>query len=505
MKTTSTQKIVVPLNRVEGDLEIEVQLEDNIVVDAWAEGTMFRGFERLMKGRTPLDSLVLTPRICGICSTSHLLAATRAIEDALKVIPPVGAIAIRNISLAAESLQSDLRHAFLMFCADFTNPAYSNSPLYETAQKRYRPLHGTTAAEVIKETKKLVEIIAILGGQWPHSSFIVPGGLASIPKPSDLRLCRSLLCNFQSWYETRILGCPIERFAEVDSDNELHFWLQEKITHFNSDLGIFLRFCDDEHIAFSGKGTSNFISYGNFPDPKNGENIFPSGLVFSGKAQPFDSAEITEHLFASYFTGSTTGGAPLTGNSEPEPNPGTEKYSWIKAPRYQKKSVETGPLAELLLAGDPLFTDMVATKGVNSMTREMCKITRAVHLLPQMFNWIDEAEKHQRFYHRPPEFTDGTGIGLIQAARGSLGHWVEVKDGVIEKYQVITPTTWNASPRDEAGQPGAIEQALVGVRVKNPENPVELGHIVRSFDPCLTCSVHTMKADRTRIGGIRIL
>lgn len=498
-------QIRIPVNRVEGDLEISARIEDGVVTEAHAIGTMFRGFERLMMGRAPLDSLVLTPRICGICSTSHLLAATLALESISGQTPPQGAIAIRNFALAAEQLQSDLRHGYLMFCTDFSNPAYKGHSLYESAVKRFRPLHGTSTVEAIAETKRVVEMIAILAGQWPHSSFIVPGGIASLPKPSDIRMCRSLLRNFATWYEKRVLGCSLDQFAEIDSGAELNFWLQESLTHFNSDLGLFVRFCQEAGIELLGRGPASFIGYGGYPGCDGDGPALNGGFIRGGEPEPFAVGEVTEHLFASRFSGDTMGAPPLSHRSDPAPPGNPDKYSFIKAPRYQGHAAETGALADALFDKDPLFTDLIAYRGVNAMIRELARLTRPVRQIPLMMAWLDEAERSRDYYQRPAPQQDGCGIGLLQAARGALGHWVEIEGGKIAGYQVITPTAWNASPRDELGQLGPIEQALIGAPVKDPQNPVELGHIIRSFDPCLTCAVHTFDGRGTPTGRSRFL
>ena len=172
---------VLPLNRVEGDLEIHFEIENGMVSEVRSVGTMYRGFENLLAGRAPLDGLVITPRICGICSTAHLKAAVKALDMIAEVQIPDDAVRVRNLTLMAEQLQNDLRHTFLLFTPDFTSPAYREHSLFEEAVKRYRPLKGETVVPTIRETKKILEIIAILGGQWPHSSFMVPGGWFRFP------------------------------------------------------------------------------------------------------------------------------------------------------------------------------------------------------------------------------------------------------------------------------------------------------------------------------------
>ncbi|HQB45166.1 MAG TPA: nickel-dependent hydrogenase large subunit, partial [Polyangiaceae bacterium] len=144
----SVKTIVLHMNRVEGDLEVHVDVADGVVVDAWCKGTMYRGFEKILVGRGPLDGLVITPRICGICSTSHLLAAARALDDVFDVEPPPDAHRVRNVTLMTETVQSDIRHTVLMFAADLVNPAHRSDPHFEEAVRRFEPFRGESVVEV---------------------------------------------------------------------------------------------------------------------------------------------------------------------------------------------------------------------------------------------------------------------------------------------------------------------------------------------------------------------
>ncbi|MBW1680415.1 MAG: nickel-dependent hydrogenase large subunit, partial [Deltaproteobacteria bacterium] len=187
----SAKKIqVIAMNRVEGDLEVHLEMEDGLIREARCVGTMFRGIENLLLGRGLLDGLVITPRICGICTTAQLKAAAKALDVAFEADVPDNGRRIRNITLMVEMLQNDIRHAFLLFLPDFTNSIYRSFPFYDEIVNRYAPLKGRTVIETIKETKRILEITAILGGQWPHSSFMVPGGVVSVPSISDLATCR---------------------------------------------------------------------------------------------------------------------------------------------------------------------------------------------------------------------------------------------------------------------------------------------------------------------------
>ena len=124
--------------------------------------------------------------------------------------------------------------------------------------------------------------------------------------------------------------------------------------------------------------------------------------------------------------------------------------------------------------------------------RVVARLLEIARVLPVMEAWVRRLRPGEPFCFNATKLEDASGIGLIEAARGSLGHWLEVRQGKIHNYQIIAPTTWNFSPRDAAGTPGALEQALVGVQIEenNEGAPVAVQHVVRSFDPCMVCTVH---------------
>jgi hydrogenase large subunit len=496
-------KIQVPLNRVEGDLELRVEIEDNVVTDAWSSGIMYRGFEGLLKGRGARDGLVLTPRVCGICTTGHLMAAVRALDAVAGAKVPPDAARIRNLALMTEHIQSDVRHGVLMFAVDFVNPAYQSHPLFEEAVKRYQPFKGDVVVDVIKKTKKVLEITAILGGQWPHSSFMVPGGIASLPGGNDIFQCSYLLSIYKKWYEDVILGCTLERWSEVRNLADLDAWLEERYTHRNSHLGFYIRFSRKLGFENIGKGHGNFLSVGSLDIPEGsavtGKNnqgfLVPAGFVRNGEAAAFDQANIAEHVAHSWYHDYDGGRHPFEGETKPLSTlTGDKKYSWAKAPRYDGAPAETGPLAELVVAGHPLISDLVAKQGPNVFVRELARLIRPTTLMPAMETWLSEVKEGALFYQSPGELADGEGVGLTHASRGALGHWVKIRNGKIEHYQIITPTAWNGSPRDSGGVRGPWEEALIGVPVKDAANPVELGHVIRSFDACLVCTVHMVRS-----------
>jgi len=499
--------VEVPLNRVEGDLEVRVEVEDGRVVDAWSAGTMYRGIENLLVGRGANDGLVITPRICGICGTAHLTAAARALDEAARTENPRNGTLVRNLALMTEHIQSDVRHAFLMYMADFVHSAYEGAAFFDEAVRRYGPFTGETVIETIRETKSVLEIVALLGGQWPHSSYMVPGGVSTVAGRSRIQQCLYLLDRYQAWYERRVLGCSVDRWLEVQSLEDLDTWLDEKPAHATSELGFFVRCSREAGLDRIGRGHEQFLCFGALDIPAGSKvqgldgglrRLVPPGFAREGEVLEFDQEQVAEHVAHSWFEDYPGGRHPFEGVTRPYASGAEgEKYSWAKAPRYDGQPAEVGPLAEMMVARSPLFVDLVQSNGSSAFVRELARLTRPTTLFSAMRTWFFEIEPGERFYQPTPKVDSGRGFGSTEASRGALGHWVEIADGEIAHYQIITPTAWNGSPRDSDHVRGPWEEALVGTPVANPEDPVELGHVVRSFDACLVCAVHAVRGPRS--------
>ena len=235
-------EMMLDMNRVEGDLRLRLQLEDGVVTDAWTVGTMYRGFEQLLIGRAPMDSLVITPRVCGICGTAHLYAAVSAIERALQCPIAPNGTRVRNLCLMAEEMQSDTRHAFLMFTVDLCNPRYAGRPGYDKIVAAFEPFKGSVYRETVNETKKLLEIVALYGGQWPHSSHMVPGGVVTTPNRRSIVKSLSIIDAYTRWYERVVLGCTLDRWAQNRTLDDVLAWLDEAPAHASSAMGLFIAF-----------------------------------------------------------------------------------------------------------------------------------------------------------------------------------------------------------------------------------------------------------------------
>jgi len=168
-----------------------------------------------------------------------------------------------------------------------------------------------------------------------------------------------------------------------------------------------------------------------------------------------------------------------------------EAYTWNKAPRLNGQVIETGAIARQLTSGQGLITDAVRRTGANVHTRVLARLIELARVLPMMEDWLRALRPGEPWHAPAPLPDEASAVGLTEAARGALGHWLRIEQGRIANHQIVAPTSWNFSPRDGQGTPGALEQALVGTPVQPGEDtPVAVQHVVRSFDPCMVCTVH---------------
>ena len=475
-----------PFNRIEGDLRIEIEVEDNTVISAKSSGIMFRGFERIMPGRSPMDALVITPRICGICSGSHGVAAAKALAQAQSAEMPENAYYMKNLILGIEVVMSHLSHFYLLFAPDLPSARYKNLSVYETVNKRFKAMNGSSVISALSARQNALEIMGLVGGKWPNSLAIHPSGTTSTMNLSTLTRTIGIMKEFQDFLEKIFLGCSLNEWLDIDSLDKLLKWKGVN-AHHESDLGLFLTMCLEAGLDRIGKGPKRYMSYGAYDLPE-GITWLPSGY-YEGRVQPFDQALVKEHIGSSFFRDAVEARHPLEGVTAPLADK-SGAYSWAKAPRYEGKTVEVGPLARMIIADDPLLTDMMQQIDSSVMTRMFARLREMCRLTKEMSGWLEKIKPTEPFYATPSSRFSSNGIGLTEAARGSLGHWMKISSNLIENYQVVTPSAWNMSPRDESGQPGPVEQALIGTNVADPGDPVEVNHIIRSFDPCMSCTVH---------------
>jgi Ni,Fe-hydrogenase I large subunit len=496
----ASKHVIDPLNRIEGDLAIELSLDEtNKVVDARAMGFVYRGLENIFIGRRPFDAMRMAQRSCGVCPVSHGTAGARAIEDTIQFEIPKNAQLIRDLVLGSNHCVSHATHFYFMWGPDLVNSAYKDYALYPELMKRFNPLKSPHLISILKEARiPLHSVVATFGGKFPHPAHAVPGGVTCVPKQIELNKVFSLLSEVKEFIEKEILnGVTMEAWRDVKSVKDVLNLMEDK-QFANSDVGVFIKVAQDLGLHKLGEHTpNNFLSYG-YGQLDNDRWLFKPGYLENGNYHEFDEKHIAEETTSSYYLTERQGRHPLQGITKPIPKK-EGAYSWIKTVRYKGNSVEVGPLARQMVNNDPLITDLVNTFGVNTFTRTVARLHEILLIAPQLITWVDEIDLSKPFYKPFPEVQSGEGSGLVEAARGALGHWINIVDSRVNSYQIITPTVWNCSPIDSKGQKGPVEQALIGVQLRNNESMVEAGHIVRSFDPCISCSVHAIGQEKKRI------
>lgn len=479
--------VVGPFNRVEGDLEVSLDIENGQVSSAQVNSPMFRGFERIMQGQSPMDALVYTPRICGICSVSQSVACAKALADLMKVdMPPNGELAI-NLLLANENMADLLTHFYLFFMPDFCRDVYADKPWFNEVNTRFKATQGRAAQAMLPARAEFLHLMGIMAGKWPHTLSIQPGGSAKPIEPQERIRLLAIIGSFRRFLEEHLFGANLDEIVQLDSIAALNRW-RDQADWRQSDFRTFLHISDDLGLAELGRGTNQFLSFGNYA--LQGEKLFKAGAYLHGERQALAPEMIKEDLAYSWMQGPAEPQHPTEGVTEPSlENP--DAYTWCKAPRLNGHVVEVGAIARQFINGHPLIEALVAQRGTNVESRIIARMLELAIVIPQMQEWVKQIDPKGDFCYRGALPKEGSGVGIVEAARGSLGHWLSVSGGKISHYQIIAPTTWNFSPRDQDATPGVLEQALVGAPViAGEKEPVSVQHIVRSFDPCMVCTVH---------------
>jgi hydrogenase large subunit len=496
MKTIGTKITIDPMTRIEGHLNIEAVVENKKVVEAKSAGTLYRGFEQILVDRNPLDAVQITQRFCGVCPVPHAIASAQALENAFGVMPPNNGRLIRNIVQGANYIQSHVLHFYHLASLDYYRgpdiPPFV--PRYEADYRLPNTVRDALVNHYIQAYQvrlKAHELAAIWAGKMPHMASIAPGGVTIIPRIDNITTSLWRLKELTDFIDNVYIP-DVMTIAEVYRD---YFQI--------------------------GAGCKNFLSFGLFdldaePEVTKRQRFFPMGRLANGKIESVDPNKITEDVKSSWYD-SPSHLPP--GSGETKPNPAKPKaYSWLKAPRYDNLVYEVGPLARMAMAyesksnskamqliNDSLNALRVGPEALYSvMGRHLARALECKLVADELSQMIMQVKLDEPVCnaHTIPE--EAQGMGLWCAARGALGHWINIKNGKIARYQAVVPTTWNASPKDDKGQPGPIEQAMIGTTVEDTENPFALARIVRSFDPCIACAVHLLEPGKS-VKQFRIL
>ncbi|MFZ2102289.1 MAG: nickel-dependent hydrogenase large subunit [Oricola sp.] len=482
-----TKLVVGPFNRVEGDLEVKLDIADGRVEKAQVVSPLYRGFERILAGKPPADALVYAPRICGICSVSQSVAAAKALADAQGVaMPPNGELAV-NLVHATENVADHLTHFYLFFMPDFAREAYAGEAWHGAARERFAAIKGTAAQDILPARAQFMHLMGLLAGKWPHTLSIQPGGSTRAVTSGEIARISAVLSAFRRFLERTLFGDRLERIAALSSASDLDSWAAEKAPE-SSDFRHFLSLSIPLELNRLGPSIGRFMSFGAYG--AGGETLFRRGVFESGAVGELNEAAISEDVSHAWYAQRDGAQSPKDGDTRPDADK-ADAYSWCKAPRLDGGVAEVGALARQLVDGHPLIRDLVAQNGGHVHARVVARLVEIALVVIAMEGWVKALTPGERFIAHAKTPDGGEGTGLTEAARGSLGHWLRIENGRIANYQIIAPTTWNFSPRDAGGVPGPLEQALEGAPVRPGETePVAVQHIVRSFDPCLVCTVH---------------
>ena len=460
-----------PVTRIEGHLKVDVTVDTiggvQQVTDVKTVGTLFRGFEKILEGRDPRDAPLITSRICGVCPISHSVAAVLALDQAGGVTPPPAARVLRNLVHGACYLESHILHFYLLSLPDYIQgpgmpPWTPGFEMEHRVDKAAASRFLTNYLAAINIRRRCHEMGALFGGKLPHSPGYIAGGFTAVPAADKIAAFQALLTTIQAFINTSYVP-DVEALSSLYSDYFL-----------------------------VGRGYGNLLSYGVFElNDAGSSKLFNRGRIIAGAgtAQAVDVAQITESVTHSWYSNAANNLNPASGDTIAQyPKPGG--YSWLKAPRYGGVPYECGPLARMWVNGE-------YTNGVSVMDRIRARAYEARKLAAAMQTWLGQLAVGASTY---TPFTTPSGavsaMGLTEAPRGALGHWVSLSGGTIARYQVITPTCWTISPRDSADQLGPLEKALMGTPVNNVQHPVEVLRVIHSVDPCLDCATHVIKVSQ---------
>jgi len=502
-----------PITRIEGHLKVEVEIKGDKITDAKCSADMYRGIEKALKGYDYLTAIQITQRTCGCCPYAHAEAAALAIENALGIELNKNGKLLRNMVIGAYKLKDYLLHFYTLSSLDFVRIdalldyngddrellEFKKYLLEELSSKRVfpNPLYNQKFKnaymsdfrdniflikgylESFEVMKQVGEMVKIFGSKTPHMTTIEAGGVTTLPSADRLLKYINLAKNVQYFIHNKYLPDVI-RVAK----------------HFKEYFNI-------------GKGVNNFLTFDTLLD-LDGNYEFVGGFSKEYSLSGVNPENIVEYNNYAYYK--EEGGykplelQTLTPISFEEFKNEKKKYSWSRAPRYEENVVEVGPSAIIIntyLSGKNrklnTLVDKINSKlGINLkdynsvMGRHLARAIISSLIIDKLVEdslKVDEGVLGFIQLKKPP--SNVRGVGVTEATRGALAHFIEIGDnGFIKNYDMIVPTTWNISPKDDKNRHGALELMLIDTKIDNPSNPIEITRIVRSIDPCLACAVH---------------
>lgn len=543
----SKQKIVIdPVTRIEGHLRIEVEIdEDNIVTEAWASGQLFRGIEIILKGRDPRDVGLIAQRICGVCTNVHYRASISAVENAYGIVIPNNAEIIRNLVTLALFVQDHLVHYYHLHSLDFVDitsalnancaKAVKTAELYHENPYRNSEGHLESVKEKLSSFVKAGRLGLFSNGYWGHSAYRMSPEenlvhmnhyLEALRIQTDISRAVAIFSGKTPHPQNLVVGgvTSVADMLNPQRLNDFIFIIKEAREFIERayipDMKMIVNAYRDSIDLGEGRGSGNFLCCGGYRFAKQ-EQLFEGGVITGhnfDSVESFDSAKITEEASRSWYANDEPC-SPYDGDTVPLYTDLNEdgtlksegKYSWVKAPRYDGKVMEVGPLARMIMGTvknskviKPYMDRFMKETGMKlidfstSVGRNAARAVEAQICCDYIFDFISDLIENIKYYDEttwtkylfeelPKE---ARGHGIFEVPRGVLGHFIRIENAKIANYQAVVPTTWNASPKDLHNQRGAYEESLIGLKLADPKNPLEVLRVIHSFDPCLACAVH---------------
>lgn len=555
MSSYSGPVVVDPLTRIEGHLRIEVEVEKGKVKDVRSCGTLFRGLEMILKGRDPRDVQHFTQRTCGVCTYTHALASTRALEDAIfnashKNIP-ANATYIRNLVLGQLFLHDHIVHFYHLHALDWVDVTSALQADPSKAASLANSISSRpTKAEDLRAVQDKLKAFVASGQLGPFTNAYFLGGHPAYYLEPEANLVatahylEALRVQVEAARGMAVFGGknPHPQFLVAGGVTCYDALTPERIKEFEEIYKKTAAFVRDVYIPdlllvagaykdWAGiGGTHDFMTMGDFPKA-GGERKLESrwlkpGIIYNrdlAHVQDFDPTKISEHIRHSWYDGDKADN-PYDEKTEPKFTHMGDKdrYSWLKAPRYDEHSTETGPLACVLVnyaKGNPdikPLVDMVLQKLsvgpealFSTLGRTAARGIETLAIANKMASMLEEFKDNIRSDKQIVEDLEvpqeSRGVGFVEAPRGGLSHWIRIEKGRVGNFQLVVPTTWNLGPRDANNVLGPCEEALMGTPIADPKRPVEILRTVHAFDPCIACAVHVIDGETNEVRKFKVL
>ena len=548
------KKIVIdPITRIEGHLRAEVEIdEEGIVKEAYVSGQLFRGIEIILKERDPRDAGLLAGRICGVCTNSHFRGAVSAVEDAYDIQAPQNAKIIRDLMSLALFIQDHVVHFYHLHLLDFVDvtQALEADPKMtsKTAQLYSSEPYANSNAHYIAVKEKLAKFVnsgrlgPFSNGYWGHSDYkfnpeenllLLSHYLEALKFQSNISKAIAIFGAKTPHPQTIVVGgiTSVADMLNPQRLNDFIFIMKEAKEFIDRaylpDMKLLTTVYKEELKSASGRSIGNFLSVGGYAFD-NENSLFESGIIYDHdfeNIQNFDEHKITEEVERAWYKDDKPYYTDLNEDGTLKTAKPDDKYSWIKAPRYDGKPMECGPLARVLISYKrenkfikPFvdefleFCDLELLDLSSSVGRNAARAIESAYISEYIFKFINQLVENIKYYDTETwtKYTFETlpketkGRMFLEVPRGVLSHFININDQKIENYQVIAPTTWNASPKDGKNQRGPYEEALIGIKLHDPSQPLEVLKVLHSFDPCLACAVHIIDIKGKHLGEYKI-